>query len=93
MTSKAEVASDESRVASKGEVAIDAPAHHSSLTTHHSPDHSPLTTHHLLISVKDTGIGIAAEHLARIFELFSQIGTALDRSQGGLGIEIGRAHV
>jgi len=86
VTSKAEVASDESRVASKGEVAIDAPAHHSSLTTHHSPDHSPLTTHHLLISVKDTGIGIAAEHLARIFELFSQIGTALDRSQGGLGI-------
>ena len=36
--------------------------------------------------VEDTGIGIAAEHLPRIFELFSQVGAVLDRSQGGLGI-------
>ncbi|HET7008284.1 MAG TPA: ATP-binding protein, partial [Candidatus Binatia bacterium] len=40
----------------------------------------------LRLSVKDTGIGIAAEHLPRIFELFSQVGAVLDRSQGGLGI-------
>ncbi len=38
------------------------------------------------VSVRDTGIGIAAEHLPRIFEMFSQIEPALERSQGGLGI-------
>jgi CheY-like chemotaxis protein len=38
------------------------------------------------VSVRDTGIGIAAEHLAHIFEMFSQVAPALERSQGGLGI-------
>jgi PAS domain S-box-containing protein len=38
------------------------------------------------VSVRDTGIGIAPEHLSYIFEMFSQIVPALDRSQGGLGI-------
>jgi CheY-like chemotaxis protein len=36
--------------------------------------------------VRDTGIGIAAEHLPRLFEMFSQMTPALERSQGGLGI-------
>jgi CheY-like chemotaxis protein/two-component sensor histidine kinase len=40
----------------------------------------------VVVSVKDTGIGIAAEHLPRLFEMFSQAVTALERSQGGLGI-------
>ena len=40
----------------------------------------------LILSVKDAGIGIAAEHLPRIFELFSQVGAVSDRSQEGLGI-------
>jgi CheY-like chemotaxis protein len=38
------------------------------------------------VSVRDTGIGIAAEHLPRLFEMFSQIAPALEGSQGGLGI-------
>ena len=38
------------------------------------------------VSVRDTGIGIAAEHLPRLFEMFSQVAPALERSQGGLGI-------
>ena len=38
------------------------------------------------VSVRDTGIGIAAEHLPRLFEMFSQVEPALERSQGGLGI-------
>jgi CheY-like chemotaxis protein len=40
----------------------------------------------VVISVRDTGIGIAAEHLPRLFEMFSQVESALERSQGGLGI-------
>jgi PAS domain S-box-containing protein len=39
-----------------------------------------------IVSVRDTGIGIAAEHLPHLFEMFSQIAPALERSQGGLGI-------
>jgi PAS domain S-box-containing protein len=41
---------------------------------------------HAVIRVQDNGIGIAAEHLPTIFEMFSQIDTSLERSQGGLGI-------
>jgi len=38
------------------------------------------------ITVKDAGIGIAQERLQSIFEMFSQVESALDRSRGGLGI-------
>ena len=38
------------------------------------------------VSVKDNGIGIMAEMLPRIFEIFTQSNRALVRSQGGLGI-------
>ena len=38
------------------------------------------------VSVKDTGIGIPASHLPDIFEVFVQVDTAWERSQGGLGI-------
>jgi PAS domain S-box-containing protein len=40
----------------------------------------------VIVSVRDTGIGIAANHLPRLFEMFSQAAPALERSQGGLGI-------
>ena len=40
----------------------------------------------VVLSVRDTGIGISPDVLPRIFELFVQEGQALDRSQGGLGI-------
>jgi PAS domain S-box-containing protein len=39
-----------------------------------------------VVSVVDTGIGIDAAHLPQIFEMFSQVAPALERSQGGLGI-------
>jgi PAS domain S-box-containing protein len=39
-----------------------------------------------VISIRDSGIGIASEHLPSIFEKFSQLAPALERSQGGLGI-------
>jgi PAS domain S-box-containing protein len=40
----------------------------------------------LVVSVKDHGIGIAAEHLPHVFDMFSQVDRSLERSQGGLGI-------
>jgi CheY-like chemotaxis protein len=40
----------------------------------------------VVISVKDNGIGIAADQLPHIFEMFSQVDRSLERSQGGLGI-------
>lgn len=38
------------------------------------------------VSVRDTGIGMTGEMLQRAFDLFSQADSALDRSQGGMGI-------
>ena len=43
------------------------------------------------VSVTDTGIGIAAEQMPHIFEMFGQAETALDRSQEGLGIGLSLA--
>ena len=42
--------------------------------------------HNATVTVRDSGIGIPREHLSRIFEMFSQLTPALERSQGGLGI-------
>jgi CheY-like chemotaxis protein len=39
-----------------------------------------------VLLVRDTGIGIAAEHLLSIFEMFSQGTPTLEHSEGGLGI-------
>jgi PAS domain S-box-containing protein len=38
------------------------------------------------ITVSDTGIGIPPEAISRIFDMFSQIKSSQDRSEGGLGI-------
>ncbi len=38
------------------------------------------------IRVRDSGIGIAADQLPRIFDLFTQIDTSIERSVSGLGI-------
>ncbi len=39
-----------------------------------------------VIRVRDNGLGIPAELLPRVFDLFTQVERSLDRSQGGLGI-------
>ena len=40
----------------------------------------------VLVTVADSGIGISPERLDSVFEMFSQVETALERSRGGLGI-------
>jgi PAS domain S-box-containing protein len=39
-----------------------------------------------VVTVRDSGIGITAEHMPHLFEIFSQAAPPLERSQGGLGI-------
>jgi PAS domain S-box-containing protein len=39
-----------------------------------------------VVTISDTGIGIATEHHARIFEMFGQVGAAAPGAQGGQGI-------
>jgi signal transduction histidine kinase len=46
---------------------------------------------HLSVKVRDSGIGIAAQHLPQIFEMFGQVESARDRSQGGQGIGLSLA--
>src|SRR6185436_8704882 len=40
----------------------------------------------VVISVRDTGVGIPPEMLPQVFEMFTQVDGSLSRSQGGLGI-------
>ncbi len=40
----------------------------------------------ITLSVKDTGIGLEPESLSGLFEMFSQVNSAMARSEGGLGI-------
>ena len=40
----------------------------------------------VVISVIDNGVGIPADMLAKVFDLFTQVEGTLERSQGGLGI-------
>jgi signal transduction histidine kinase len=39
-----------------------------------------------VLRVRDTGMGIAREHLDRLFQPFVQLRESLDRAQGGLGL-------
>ena len=43
------------------------------------------------VHVRDTGIGIDAQFLSRIFEMFAQVKSALEPSQDGLGIGLSLA--
>jgi len=40
----------------------------------------------VVVSVRDTGIGIPADALPGIFDMFSQVDHSLEKAQGGLGI-------
>ncbi|HTW38762.1 MAG TPA: ATP-binding protein [Steroidobacteraceae bacterium] len=45
-----------------------------------------LTEAQLNFTVSDTGIGLSAGSLPTLFEMFSQVDSAIDRAEGGLGI-------
>jgi signal transduction histidine kinase len=40
----------------------------------------------VVVSIRDSGVGIPADKLASIFEMFSQVENVQDRAHGGLGI-------
>jgi PAS domain S-box-containing protein len=40
----------------------------------------------VVVSIRDNGVGIPREMLARIFEMFTQVDRSLERKHGGLGI-------
>jgi CheY-like chemotaxis protein/two-component sensor histidine kinase len=43
-------------------------------------------SHYAIVSIRDNGMGIDPEVIPRLFDLFSQVNPALDRSEAGLGI-------
>jgi PAS domain S-box-containing protein len=53
--------------------------------------HAGLHQGQLELRVKDSGIGIAEKDLEPVFEMFTQIKSAIDRSEGGLGIGLALA--
>jgi PAS domain S-box-containing protein len=45
----------------------------------------------VVIRVRDTGIGLAADQLCRIFDIFAQVDTSLERAREGLGLGLALA--
>ena len=46
----------------------------------------------VVVRVKDTGIGLAAENLPHLFELFYQVDRSFTRAEGGLGLGLTLVH-
>ncbi|RZJ04751.1 MAG: hybrid sensor histidine kinase/response regulator [Rubrivivax sp.] len=42
--------------------------------------------HEALLTVQDNGIGLPADMINRVFDMFAQVNRSLERAQGGLGI-------
>ena len=46
---------------------------------------------HLVIFVRDTGVGLSAEAIAKVFDMFTRVDSEIGRSEGGLGIGLALA--
>jgi signal transduction histidine kinase len=46
---------------------------------------------HVTVKVTDSGVGIAPELLPHVFDMFAQVNSTMNRSQGGLGIGLALA--
>jgi PAS domain S-box-containing protein len=53
--------------------------------------HAKLDEGQLMLRVKDNGIGIAEQDRESVFDMFTQIQSTIDRSEGGLGIGLALA--
>ncbi|MBL1178214.1 MAG: response regulator [Pantanalinema sp. GBBB05] len=65
------------------------------LETSHRPPHllTPTSPHpHVILQIRDTGTGIAAEHLPHLFERFYQIRESQARTYEGSGIGLALVH-
>lgn len=45
-----------------------------------------------VLTVRDTGVGIAPEFMPRVFDIFAQADRSLDRADGGMGVGLSLAH-
>jgi anti-sigma regulatory factor (Ser/Thr protein kinase) len=50
-----------------------------------------LETQHLVVYVRDNGVGLEAEALSKVFEMFTRVEPEVGRSEGGLGIGLALA--
>jgi PAS domain S-box-containing protein len=48
--------------------------------------HARIANGELIISIRDNGIGLKPESIPALFTMFSQVNSAIDRAEGGLGI-------
>jgi two-component system, chemotaxis family, CheB/CheR fusion protein len=46
---------------------------------------------HLVIFVRDTGVGLSAEAITKVFDMFTRVDSEIGRSEGGLGIGLALA--
>ena len=54
--------------------------------------HAIVNAQQVVLTVTDNGVGIAADSLPHIFDMFNQVGKQIERAQGGLGIGLSLVH-